>query len=185
MRRLRNHHGVTLVELLMAIFLSSIALGLAAQMLTLFITSSQSTIIASQANLTGNLIASTIETRLRNMSPTSYSTCPGETNCIIAIQNYQYLIDETGITIDYFDTPNTLEISFADGQISLLREIGTPLIMDLNGFELKDTSTIIVLGSNGTPVDGEKVTLIFEFVLIAKDKEYPFTASYSFEIDLS
>ncbi|MDX9691072.1 MAG: hypothetical protein RBT45_01365 [Acholeplasmataceae bacterium] len=181
-----NKRGISLLELLMAIFLSSITLGLVAQMLTLFIVSSKNTILSNQANQTGLLAVETIETRLRNFSPTSVRVCEGQSNCIIFEQQYMQFIDETGIQVEYYNPPNTLKIEYLSNQIILTRETGTPTIIDLNGFSLDPTAEIKLIGTTGIPIDGEYATIIFEIVLFAEseNKSFSFTASYSFVIDL-
>ena len=186
MKQLSSKKGISLLELLMAIFLSSITLGLIAQMLTLFIQSSQQTILNNQANSVGMLTVETIEQRIRNFSPTSIKTCEGQSNCIILEQHYRQYIDETGIQVEYFDPPNTLKIEFIENEIILTREIGTPTIIELKGFTLQESSAIKLIGTSGVPVDGEYVTIIFEINLFAAShqKNFNFTASYSFKIDL-
>lgn len=186
MKQLSNKKGISLLELLMAIFLSSITLGLIAQMLTLFIQSSQQTILNNQANSVGMLTVETIEQRIRNFGPTSVKTCEGQSNCIILEQQYRQYIDDTGIQIEYFDPPNTLKIEFISNEIILTREVGAPTAIELKGFTLLETSAIKLIGTTGVPVDGEYVTIIFEINLYAAthQKNFNFTASYSFKIDL-
>ena len=186
MKHLSNKKGISLIELLAAIFLASIALGLIAQMLTLFVVSSQHTILNNQANTTGLISVETIESRLRNFGPTAVKTCEGQSNCVIFEQQYTTFIGDTGIEVEYYDPPNYLKIEFIGSEIILTRETGTPFIMDLKGFTLDPSSEIKLIGTTGSPVDGEYATVIFEIVLYAasKDVKFSFTASYSFVIDL-
>jgi hypothetical protein len=181
-----NKKGISLLELLMAIFLSSITLGLIAQMLTLFIQSSKDTILSNQANTVGLLAVETIETRLRNFGPTKVSSCEGQTNCVLFEKQYEQVIDETGIQIEYYDPAQYLKIEYTNQEIILTRETGTPETIDLKGFTLGELSTVILIGTTGVPVDGEFVTIVFELVFVAEseNKSFNFTASYSFKIDL-
>jgi predicted membrane protein len=170
----------------MAIFLSSITLGLIAQMLTLFIQSSKQTILNNQANIVGMLTVETIETQLRNFGPTRVSSCIGQENCVLFEQQYNQYVDESGIQVEYFDPANYLEISYSTDEITLSRETGTPTTIDLKGFVLSELSSIIFVGTSGEPIDGEYATIIFEIVLYApsEDKTFNYTASYSFVIDI-
>lgn len=186
MKPLSNKKGISLVELLAAIFLASITLGLIAQMLTLFVVSSQHTILNNQANTTGMLTVELIESRLRNFGPTSVRTCDEQSNCVIFEQHYNVMIGDTGIEVEYYDPPKTLKIEFTTSEIILTRETGSPFSIHLKGFTLDPSSEIKLVGTTGTPIDGEYATVIFEIVLFAasRDVKFSFTASYSFVIDL-
>ncbi|TNF07131.1 MAG: hypothetical protein EP317_05405 [Bacillota bacterium] len=181
-----NKKGISLLELLMAIFLSSITLGLIAQMLTLFIQSSKTTILNNQANTVGMLVVETIETQLRNFGPTRVSSCAGQDNCVLFEQQYLQYIDESGIQVEYYDPANFLKIEYTNNELILTRETGTPQVLNLKGFVLDNLSTIVLVGTSGTPVDGEYATIIFEIVLFAVEEDITFnyTASYSFVIDI-
>jgi hypothetical protein len=183
---LSSKRGISLLELLMAIFLSSITLGLIAQMLTLFIQSSKNTILSNQANTVGMLAVETIETRLRNFGPTRVSSCEGQANCVLFEQQYNQYIDETGIQVEYYDPANFLKIEYSIDEIILTRETGSPTVIDLKGFVLGELTSIVLVGTSGVPVDGEYATIIFEIELIAVDEDqaFTFTASYSFVIDI-
>lgn len=183
-RLLNNHHGISLLELLVAIFLSSIALGLAAQMLTLFITSSQTTIIANQANTQATYNLELIDSRIRNFNPTTISLCGEQENCVVFEQHFEFLVTESGIDVIYHDTPKTLKIEFLNGQIILTREIGTPTILEFQGFTLSDLSAIQLINFTPVLVDGQKISIIFEIVLESKGKSYMFSTSYALQVDL-
>lgn len=188
MKMQSSHKGFTLIEVLASIVIGSLALALIAQILVLFMVSSQDTIIYGKANTTGLLMVETLETRIRNFQPTTLSLCDGETSCVILESHYQYVITEEGISIVYYETPTTLTIEFTNQEMVLTREIGTPFIFDTQGFQVADTSRILIVGIDDGIDDGDKVTLIFELELTSdlfEGEVFSFTASYSFTVDIT
>jgi len=187
MRLLSNHKGISLLELLLAIFLTSITLGLIAQILTLMIRSSQSSILQSRANTTGVLIVETLENNMRGFSPTTLTFCEGETNCVILEQHFNYSLTDAGVIINYFEAPLTLKIEIIENEIWITKHNQSPYTLDLSGFTLSNDASIKVFGVTTVPLNGQKASVIIEIELVAEsvtDRVFKFTAAYLFTIDL-
>jgi hypothetical protein len=187
MLQLRSHKGITLLELLLAIFLTSITLGLVAQILTLMIRSSQSSILQSRANTTGVLLVETLESKMREFSPTTLSLCEGEPNCIILEQHFNFLLTDTGVIVDYVDPPHTLKIEIIENQIVITENDESPYTLELSGFTLTENTKIKTLGVVEPITSLQKVSIIIEIEFFAdgiSDKTYRFTAAYLFTIDI-
>ena len=187
MLQLRSHKGITLLELLLAIFLTSITLGLVAQILTLMIRSSQSSILQSRANTTGVLLVETLESKMREFSPTTLSLCEGESDCIILEQHFNFILTDTGVIVDYVNPAHTLKIEIIENQIVITENSESPFTLGLSGFTLTENTKIKTLGVVEPITSLQKVSIIIEIEFFAdgiSDKTYRFTAAYLFTIDI-
>jgi hypothetical protein len=187
MRPLRSHQGISLLELLLAIFLTSITLGLVAQILTLMIRSSQSSIIQGRANTTGVLLVETLESKMREFAPNTLSFCEDQPNCIILEQHFDFSLTDEGVIVDFLDQPNTLKIEIINNDIVITENDETPYRLEVLGFTFTENTEINILGVVDPVLSGQKASIIIEiefYALGITQKTYRFTAAYLFTIDL-
>lgn len=78
-----NKKGVTLVELLGAIAISSMAIGLIAAILTSFLIGINAIYSVGNANTQGMLISAELLTNINNFAPDDVEICPVGANCDI------------------------------------------------------------------------------------------------------
>jgi len=165
-----NKKGVTLVELLGALAIFGLVMGLMASFLSLINGATDRINTTTRANTEGLLIIKTLETRMRNFTATDYSDCG--TDCVTMEQHFDYVIVGDDLVLDVFASPSTLEIGIAANQL-LIDSI--PYVPQ--GFTINDGSTLTVFESNSL------VTILIVIVLESDDGQlFSFTATHSFTL---
>lgn len=167
-----NKKGVSLVELLGAIVIMGIMVGLVAIILSMFSAQIDSINIRSRANQEALLIDRTIKDELISFQPTDYSLCG--TNCIIFEKHFEYRLDYNNNIVSpfLFSPVLTYRIQILDGDLLINNEL-----FSIPGFSLGPKS-IITVTSRSTFVD---VVIVLELVSNT-NASFLFTTSYSFEI---
>lgn len=114
-----NKRGVSLIELLGAIIIFSIAISLAALILKFFIKANNRITIDSQANYEGNLVIRRIEEKVRELEPTTFSTCPGV--CFTLSKEFSYELNPSTEVVELVIYSTSLDYSIEiDNQVLYL-----------------------------------------------------------------
>ncbi|MBN2300513.1 MAG: type II secretion system protein [Acholeplasmataceae bacterium] len=168
-----NKKGVTLIEMLAAIVIFSLALSLAATVISLINNASARIEINSQANYQGLLIDRQLKDAILDFAPTNYSNCGGQ-NCYVLEKEFTYEFDANlgQIVLTTYSPALTHQLNINNGEI-LINNV--PLVID--DFTLGDNSDIDIL-QNGTQV---YLTITYELIATS-GKAFTFTTSYSFAI---
>jgi len=169
-----NKKGVSLVELLASIVIFAIAIGLVAGILTIISNASAKILENGKANTQGQLITRILETRMQDFSPTDYSLCWHNSECIILENHFAYVFDpiQNDVVLEVYDPILEFEMDIEPGEI-LLDQI--PIENDY--FSLHSSSNIQITE------DSNNVYIVFEIVLESSTANlYTFYAGYTFEI---
>ncbi len=170
-----NKKGVSLIELLGAIVIFGIMMGMIATILSLFNTYSDSITLRSQANHEGLLIGRTIKDELLAFNATDYSPCG--VNCIIFENHFEHRYDpNTDLISPFLHTPVLTHRIEIVNNVLLVNGISVLI----PGFTLGPNSKVSITPNPEVP---EVVNVIIVIELVANDTDsFLFTTSYSFEV---
>lgn len=161
-----NKKGVTLVELLGAIALFSMVLGLIASITFMILTQSNRVTQHSLANSKAILIKETLQTKLDQLSINETESC-ASANCYVFISNFEYLVEEGEIIKETFLEPKTLRI-----EINSTRLLINEVVFNTDSFTLSSASLML-----DEKPDEFRLTLAFS--LQNSDKTYPYQFSFT------
>jgi len=188
-----NTKGVTLVELLGAVAISSLGIALAAAAMVLIIRATNDTIMNNRANTTAMIITTTAHNHLSSFVATDIAECPGvtPTTCFILEKKYERTLDPATNKIK--DIPvspiQTLKIEVKNnpsGQLDLfLNDASVYDIYSLEGVPFRYSSITLTydpLFPNIISTGSGTYTLITVRFTIQdlSNREYPYVISYSF-----
>lgn len=139
---MRKHSGVTLVELLGAIVIFSIASSIIALTVSFIINANKEIIENGKANTTGTLIIRQIENQINDLYITDYDYTFNQQ--LILFSDYEYIYDESTQDIKLVNHDPRLELVVQLTQDSLQLN---DLTLDLNGFALHESSKIEMIES--------------------------------------
>lgn len=168
-----NRKGLTLVELLGATVIFSLAIGLIASVIVLINKATESINIESQVNREGMYVVRVLEEAMTDFDAKDYVSCG--TNCISLESDFSYDFDENinDFVVTIYDPVHTLEINLtSDPSLYIDGELYT-----FNGVTLLNTSSIEVTTTADT------VRIVITLVLESSNgKSYQFTANHFFTI---
>lgn len=188
-----NKKGVTLVELLGAIVISSIGISLIAMAITLIVRATNDTLMNNRANTTAMIITASANSQLSAFIATDIVECPGvpSTSCFILEKHYDRTLNTTTNQIE--DVPvspiQTLKMEFKTngvGQLDLfMNDVSIYNIYELEGQPFRYSSisfTYDPIFSNINSAGSGTYTLITMRYVIqdANNRNYPYVISYSF-----
>lgn len=134
---MRKHNGVTLVELLGAIVIFSIASSIIALAVSFIINANKEIIENGQANTTGTLLIRQIEREVSNLYITDYTYTVDQE--LILYSDFEYVYNDLTAEIELINHDPRLELSIVieNNTLSINNEI-----QDLSGFNIHETSRI-------------------------------------------
>lgn len=134
---MRKHNGVTIVELLGAIVIFSIASSLIALIVTFIVNANKEIIENGQANTTGTLLIRQIEREVSNLYITDYAYTLDQE--LILYSDFEYVYNDLTAEIELITHDPRLELSIviANNALSINNEV-----QDLSGFNIHETSRI-------------------------------------------
>lgn len=166
-----NRKGVTLVELLAAIVIMSLVIGLVSMLLTSLNNANVEITEEAKANVEATKLISNLDDYFDDFSPNDYRFC-GTDNCVILEKDFEYIYSSVLGTVELVvnDPPTELRIEFVDNQLVLGEEV-----YNLDYFSFANDFTI------STSVnDRFKVTIVFEFTFVSETNSYSFMTAYTF-----
>lgn len=134
---MRKHSGVTLVELLGAIVIFSIASSIIALTVSFIVNANKEIIENGKANTTGTLIIRQIENQINDLYITDYDYTFNQQ--LILYSDYEYIYDDSTQDIKLVNHNPRIELVVQLTQDSLQLN---DLALDLNEFDLHDSSKI-------------------------------------------
>lgn len=134
---MRKHSGVTLVELLGAIVIFSIASSIIALTISFIVNANKEIIENGQANTTGTLLIRHIEQEVSELYITGYTYTPGQE--LVLYSDFEYVYNDLTAEIELINHDPRLELTIVieNNNISINNEI-----QDLSGFLIHETSRI-------------------------------------------
>jgi hypothetical protein len=174
MRNDLRNRGIGLAELLASLVIFGIALSLGGMLVASLIRASDRILVSQRATTLGNLIVSQLEDSMVDAAADQYSSCPGNQDCIIMTNTFDYewneILGEVVLTIHNPVLQTRVEID--NGQILI-----EGLAMDLGEFTLDPLSAMAL------SLSGADVTVSLSFSLISSDGQaFAFTASHRFTL---
>lgn len=169
-----RHRGLGLAELLGALVIFGLALSLGGLLVASFINASNRIFINEQATSTGNRLVGQLESAMADSGGDQYSACPGNQDCLILENNYEYIWDAGlgEVVLSVHDPALETEVALDNGQILI-----NGSAVDLGGFTLDPLSAMTI------QLSGTEVTVTVQFALIAADgRVFSFTASHHFSL---
>ena len=160
---MRHHKGVTLVELLGAIVIFSIAASIIALTVSFIINANKEIIENGQANTTGTLIIRQIEKKVSNLYITDYTYASNQELTLYSDFEYVYN-DELG-DIELINHDPRLELNILIVNNELFIDNDT---IDLSGFSIHETSRIEMIENT------ESTQFIITIVLASEKNLYTF-----------
>ncbi len=165
-------HGISLPELLGAIVIFGLVSALIGSMLAVFSSASRRLMVAEQANAKALTLILAIENAASDAGSTAYSSCGGETECIVLENHYEYEYNAVSDAIDLVlhEPALTTEISLSTGTILI-----NGVALDTGDFTIGAASTLTAVNVGG------EVTVTIHFILeTATGETYGFTTSFHF-----
>lgn len=162
---MKKHSGLTIVELLGAIVIFSIAASIIALTVSFIINANKEIIENGKANTTGTLLIRQIENKINDLSVTRYDNTVNQQ--LILYSDFEYIYDESIKDIDKIEhnPPLELVLQFTQNDILL-----NGLSLDLDGFVMHESSTIEVLES----ANNQSIQITIIIVLSSNTNTYTF-----------
>jgi hypothetical protein len=167
-----NKKGITLVELLGAVVIFGITISLVAVLISVIFNANDRILEQSRANTEGTIVIAHIEDLMRNFATTDYSTCLGNTNCVILESHYTYELsgDSSSIVLITHIPPNTLEFRITNNELYI-----NGIIHQIRNFQIHDDSYI-----ESNTVNNKLELKIVLILYITESKTYTFTSNQTF-----
>lgn len=142
---MKKHRGMSMVELLGAIVIFSIATSIIAMTISFIVRGNRDIIEQGQANTTGVLIIKQIEKKLNNINITDYDLI--SSNDLLLYSEYEYVFDEKAndVVLITHTPPLTVSLTYLNGDILLNEEA-----LGLSQFSLDDSSKIEIISDMAT-----------------------------------
>ncbi len=167
-----NKKGISLFELIGALVIFSIVVTLTAMIINFYVQANNRITLNSQANYEGNLVVRRLDDYFRDLSPTTFGTCPG-VGCYTFSQEFTYELNPATQEVELVvhSIPVSLNVQVNAGNLYI-----GGIAYDFNLFSLNTGSSISVTQSAG--VNSVDINLILE----ADDGTlFEFLFSYTFE----
>ena len=160
---MHKHKGFTIVEMLGAIIILSIAATIIALTVSFIINANKRIIENGQANTTGTILIRQIENDANDLFITRYEFIENES--LILYSDYEYVFDDISNQIEKneFDQPLVLSIIFNSSELWINNEIYA-----LSPFILHETSTIEMVSDK---------RFLITIVLASDNQTYTFKTS--------
>jgi len=131
--------GVTIVELLGAIVIFGLMSSLIAVLVSFIINSNDRIAEQSRATTIRTKIEVDLNRHLQELSPTSFSDCGLQMNCVTLELTYAYVVNETSESIDLvvYTPPIQLRLELIDSALYI-----NSVLYVIDYFELSDESSI-------------------------------------------
>lgn len=196
-----NKKGITLVEILGAIVISSIGIAILSTAIVLIVRATNDTLINNRANSTMMIIEATLDNEFEDFIATDITTCgiAPTTSCFILEKYYTRTLDPSDNTIK--DIPYDADPITPGNQPGTLKiEVKNNLAGQLDIF-VNDVSVYDIYSIEGTPFNYQSITISYDpvynlidstgsgtlsvitFELVLQDTNshtYPLFFSYSF-----
>lgn len=160
---MRHHKGVTLVELLGAIVIFSIAASIIALTVSFIINANKEIIENGQANTTGTLIIRQIEKKVSNLYITDYTYASNQELTLYSDFEYVYNDELGDIELINHDPRLELNILIVNNELFIDNDS-----IVLSGFSIHETSRIEVIENT------ESTQFIITIVLASEKNLYTF-----------
>jgi prepilin-type N-terminal cleavage/methylation domain-containing protein len=160
---MRQHKGVTLVELLGAIVIFSIAASIIALTVSFIINANKEIIENGQANTTGTLIIRQIEKKVSNLYITDYTYASNQELTLYSDFEYVYNDELGDIELINHDPRLELNILIVNNELFIDNDS-----IDLSGFSIHETSRIEMIENT------ESTQFIITIVLASEKNLYTF-----------
>lgn len=169
-----NKKGISVIELLGAIVIFSLVISLSALFLSVFLRANDRISVNAKANQEGTLVVEILKDLMRELSPTSYSSC-GPHDCLVLEKEFAYRFDpvlEDVVLVTYVPV-ETLQLEIdKDGFLTI---DGT--IYNFNDFTLGSASSIIYSENSGI-----LYVIIDIYLESTTSAQYNFVATYSYDL---
>lgn len=171
----KNKKGITLVELLGAIAISSLAIALIASILTSFLIAINAIYSVGNANTQGMLISAEVLTTINNFAPDDVEVCPVEAGCDIRFIKHSEF--QGSIIVDV-DRKLSISQTIVDGNriLTYIETNGATVVntrqVILRGYTYE--SIVITLDSTFDPIK----TIDIAITIGDGSKSYDFIVSY-------
>lgn len=166
---MKKHDGVTIVELLGAIVIFSIASTIIALTVSFIINANKEIIENGQANTTGTLLIRKIEQEMSKLYITNYDYTSDQE--LILYSDFEYIYNDVSGEIELIEHNPSLELSILIENEQLFIDQET---LDLSGFTLHETSRIEMIED----IDSTQFIII---LVLASDKNI-YTFSTNIEV---
>ena len=162
---MKKHNGMTIVELLGAIVIFSIAASVIAIAVSFIVNANKEIIENGKANTTGTLIMRRIENEINDLSVTDYDYSVNQQ--LILYSDFEYAYSESLQDLDKIihNPPIELVLEFTQNDILI-----NGSVLDLDGFVLDDSSKIEVIES----ANAESIQISITVILSSKSNIYTF-----------
>jgi Tfp pilus assembly protein PilE len=169
-----NKKGLTLVELLGAVVIFGISISLIALLLSVIFNANDKILEQSRANTEGTIVIAHLEDLMRSFAVTDYSTCVGNTNCVILESHYSYELsgDSTSIVLVTHTPPMTLQISIENNELYI-----NGIIREIRNFQIHSDSYI-----EKTTINNQLKLKIVLILYANEGKTYTFTSNQTFDL---
>ena len=162
---MKKHSGLTIVELLGAIVIFSIATSMIAIAVSFIVNANKEIIENGKANATGTLIMRRIENEINDLSVTRYDDTVNQQ--LILYSDFEYVFDEDAQEIDTIEHNPPIELILEFSQNNILIN-GS--VLDLDGFVLDDSSKIEVIEY----ANAESIQTTITVILLSESNLYTF-----------
>ncbi len=151
---MKKHRGMSMVELLGAIVIFSIATSIIAMTISFIVKGNRDIIEQGQANTTGVLIIKQIENKIQSLNITDYDLIAN--NDLSLYSDYEYVFDEVAndVVLITHTPPLSMTLIYLNGDILLNGNM-----LDLSQFSLDSSSKIEII------TDPKTASLIITVVL--------------------
>ncbi len=167
-----NKKGVTIVELLAAIIIMGLVIGLVSMLLSSLNNANVEITEEAKANVEATKLIANLDDYFDDFSPTDYRACEVD-NCVILEKDFEYIYSSVLGTVDLIvhNPPTELRIEFVDNQLVFGEEI-----YNLDYFSFANDFAI------STSINERfKVTVTFQFTFVSETNSYSFMTAYTFD----
>lgn len=164
---MKKHSGITIVELLGAIVIFSIAASIIALTVSFIVNANKEIIENGKANTTGTLLIRQIENKISDLSVTRYDDTVSQK--LILYSDFEYVFNEVeqNIVVDD-ENPKELVLQFTQNDILI-----NGSILDLDGFFLHNSSNIEVVEY----ANNDSIQITITIVLSSESNIYTFQST--------